>query len=79
MIIVPEIEEEYFCYLHQSKNGKYIVITYSKVVIILQYEDLEIILVEDIPYACFAEFSCDNQYLLIGTWENGYVLENNLH
>lgn len=31
-----------------------------------------------IPYACFTEFSNDNRHLLVGTWKNGYVLENNL-
>jgi hypothetical protein len=79
LIIVPEIEEEFFCHLHQSKNGQHIIITYSNKIIIMRYEDLEIVLVEHIPYACFAEFSDDNQYLLVGTWENGYVLENNLY
>ncbi|RAK19995.1 hypothetical protein B0I26_105178 [Anoxybacillus vitaminiphilus] len=68
----------YFRYLHQSNDGRFIVVTYNESVIILRYEDLKTILIEKIPYACFAEFSNDDQYLLVGTWENGYVLENNL-
>lgn len=68
----------YFKHIHLSNNGKYIVITYNDSIYILRYEDLTTILVESIPYACFAEFSRNDQYLLVGTWENGYILENNL-
>lgn len=68
----------YFCHIHQSNDGQWIIVTYSNGVFILRYEDLETVLVENIPYACFAEFSQNDQYLLIGTWSKGYVLENNL-
>jgi hypothetical protein len=68
----------YFQHIHVSNNGSFLVITYSECIFILRYEDLKIILVEKIPYACFAEFTNDDQYLLVGTWENGYILENNL-
>ncbi|WP_342543226.1 hypothetical protein MHH33_06185 [Paenisporosarcina sp. FSL H8-0542] len=68
----------YVTYFHQSSTGKYIVVTYDEMILILRYEDLEVLMTETIQYACFAEFSDDNQYLLIGTWKNGYVLENNL-
>jgi hypothetical protein len=68
----------YFRHLHQSGDGRFIVLTYSKSIAILKYEDLKIIRIEHLPYASFAEFSHGDQYLLIGTWEHGYVLENNL-
>lgn len=68
----------YFQHIHLSNNGEYIIITYSDTVLILRYSDLQIILVEKIQYACFAEFSTDNRSILIGTWENGYILENTL-
>jgi hypothetical protein len=45
---------------------------------VLRYDNLQIILIENIPFVCFAEFSDNNQYLIIGTWNNGYILENNL-
>ncbi|MEH7158725.1 hypothetical protein [Neobacillus drentensis] len=68
----------YFQHIHLSNNGEYIIITYRDTVLILRYSDLQIILVEKIKYACFAEFSTDNRFILIGTWENGYILENTL-
>ncbi|MEH6939233.1 hypothetical protein V7056_15520 [Bacillus sp. JJ664] len=68
----------YFYHLHQSNNAKFLVITYSEHVFILRYDDLQIIVDEAISYACFAEFSEDDQYLFIGTWNNGYILEVNL-
>jgi hypothetical protein len=68
----------YFQHIHLSNNGEYIIITFSESVLILRYSDLEIILVEKIQYACFAEFSTDNRFILLGTWENGYILENTL-
>ncbi|RCW40646.1 hypothetical protein [Paenibacillus prosopidis] len=71
-------ETGYFRHIHLSNDSNFIVVTYSSKLFILRYKDLTTILVENIPYACFAEFSNDNRYLLIGTWNNGYVLENNL-
>ncbi|CAM4054091.1 hypothetical protein L1N85_19810 [Paenibacillus alkaliterrae] len=68
----------YLRYFHLSNDSKFIVVTYSSKLFILRYDDLTTILVENIPYACFAEFSNDNRHLLVGTWNNGYVLENNL-
>jgi hypothetical protein len=66
----------YFCHLHVSNDGQFIVVTYSDNIFILKSDDLTTILTENIEYACFAEFSNDNRYLLVGTWKNGYVLEN---
>lgn len=71
-------ETGYFRHFHLSNDSKFIVVTYSSKLFILRYDDLTTILVENIPYACFAEFSNDNRHLLVGTWNNGYVLENNL-
>ncbi len=50
----------------------------SETVLILRYDDLKPIVVEKIEYACFGEFSNDDRFILIGTWEIGYILENNL-
>ncbi|WP_053367977.1 hypothetical protein [Bacillus sp. FJAT-27245] len=69
----------YFCHIHQSNDGQWIIVAYSNGVIILRIEDLEPILVVNIPYACFAEFSQNDQYMLVGTWSKGYLLENNLN
>jgi len=68
----------YFQHMHQSNDGRYIILTYSETVLILRYDDLESILVEELQYACFGEFSNDDRFILIGTWENGYILENTL-
>ncbi|ULT59486.1 hypothetical protein L1999_13585 [Neobacillus drentensis] len=68
----------YFQHIHLSNSGQFIIITYSKTVLILGYDDLEPIVVEKIQYACFGEFSHDDRFLLIGTYENGYILENTL-
>ncbi|MEY2196694.1 hypothetical protein AB7942_28860 [Neobacillus sp. BF23-41] len=68
----------YFQHMHQSNDGRYIILTYSETVLILRYDDLEPIVVEEIQYACFGEFSNDDRFILIGTWENGYILENTL-
>jgi len=68
----------YFTYFHMSSDGKYIVVTYDEMILILRFEDFEVLRMEYISNACFAEFSDDHQYLLVGTWRNGYVLENNL-
>ncbi|MRX73434.1 hypothetical protein GJU40_14910 [Bacillus lacus] len=68
----------YFLHVHQSANGKFIIVTYSEQIFIIRFQGLQVIVTERVPYPCFAEFSEDDDYLLIGTWENGYVLENNL-
>ncbi|QIZ08305.1 hypothetical protein HFZ78_17555 [Priestia megaterium] len=68
----------YFQHIHLSNNGRFIIITYSDTVLILRSDNLETILIEKIEYACFAEFSNDDRFILIGTWENGYILENTL-
>ncbi|SMQ77933.1 hypothetical protein SAMN05444673_3148 [Bacillus sp. OV166] len=69
----------YFQHIHLSNDGQLIIITYSETVLILRYDDLATIVVEKIQYACFGEFSNDDRFILIGTWENGYILENTLH
>lgn len=74
----PRSEIGYFSHINQSHNGEFIVITYSETIFILRFDDLQILMVEKIPYAHFAEFSNNGRYLLIGTYENGFILENNL-
>lgn len=68
----------HFEHMNLSNNGKFIVLTYSKKIFILDFGDLKTIAIEKFSYACFAEFSKDDNYLLIGTWDNSYVLKNNL-
>ncbi|MTD31923.1 MULTISPECIES: hypothetical protein [unclassified Exiguobacterium] len=69
---------EIFYHIHVSNDGNFIVITFSQRVLILRFDDLSPIFVEEIPDACFAEFSKNDKYLLVGTWSNGFVFENNL-
>lgn len=69
---------EYFTHIHLSKNGKYLIVSYSSRIFILRLDDLETIFVEELKYPCFCEISNDNKYLLVGTSTNGFVLENNL-
>lgn len=79
--LVKSQEEDdigHFEHINLSNNWKYIVITYSRKIFILNSNDLKTIAIEKLSYACFAEFSKDDQYLLIGTWDSGYVLKNNL-
>lgn len=70
--------DEYFVHLAASYDGSYIVLTSSNRVFILGFEDLTPIQIEELEYACFAEFSKDDTYFLVGTWSKGFVLENNL-
>lgn len=70
---------QFFKSMTLSKNGKFIVIAYDDCVVILDSEHLEIVRSESIPYACFVQFGKDDEFLLIGTWKNGYILENNLN
>ncbi|MBO8176869.1 MAG: hypothetical protein H0Z31_05345 [Bacillus sp. (in: Bacteria)] len=68
----------YFYHVGLSNDGNYILLTFSKYIFILKYDDLSIVRSEKIPYACFGEFSSDDQHLYIGTWKEGYILKNNL-
>lgn len=79
-VVQSDFKEEtgYFQHLDVSKDGKFIIITYSEYIFIISYEKLNTVQCEKIQYACFAEFAKDDQYLLVGTWDNGYVFENNL-
>jgi len=61
-----------------SKNGKFIAIAYSECVVLLDSEHLDIIRIERIPYTCFVQFSNEDEFLLVGTWDSGYIHENNL-
>lgn len=62
-----------------SKNGKFIAIAYSNCIVILDSEHLGTIRIEHIPYACFVQFGNDDGFLLVGTWNSGYILENDLN
>ncbi|MCM3115726.1 hypothetical protein M3610_10540 [Neobacillus sp. MER 74] len=76
--ILDENENEYFVHIAASYDGNYIVLTSSDRVYILGFEDLAPIHIEELEYACFAEFSKDDTYFLVGTWTKGFVFENNL-
>lgn len=70
--------DEYFVHITSSNDGNYIVLTSNKRVFLLDLEDLNPIKIEELEYVCFAEFSKDDNYFLVGTWSKGYVFENNL-
>ncbi|SMQ77542.1 hypothetical protein SAMN05444673_2876 [Bacillus sp. OV166] len=70
--------DEYFVHIAASNDGSYIVLTSSDRVFILGFEDLTPIQIEELEYTCFAEFSKDDTYFLVGTWSKGFVFENNL-
>ncbi|MBV7508979.1 hypothetical protein KW850_27635 [Bacillus sp. sid0103] len=70
--------DEYFVHIASSNDGNYIVLTSNDRVLILGFEDLTPIQIEELEYACFAEFSKDDTYFLVGTWSKGFVFENNL-
>ncbi|MBT2655385.1 hypothetical protein J7E81_09060 [Bacillus sp. ISL-18] len=76
--ILDENENEYFVHIAPSYDGNYIVLTSSDRVFILGFEDLTPIQIAELEYACFAEFSKDDTYFLVGTWTKGFVFENNL-
>ncbi|GIN87242.1 hypothetical protein J6TS2_36280 [Heyndrickxia sporothermodurans] len=73
-----ESTDEYFVHISSSNDGNYIVLTSNDRVFILGFEDLTPIQIEELDYACFAEFSKDDNYFLVGTWSKGFVFENNL-
>lgn len=79
-IVIDETINElgYFQYINQSENEKYIILTYSEVVIVIEAFNLNVVLIEKLKYACFAEFNLDDEYILIGTWNKGYVIKNEL-
>jgi len=72
----------YLWHIHIMNNCRFIVLTFSQSIFILRNEDLKTILVEKNPNLghtfIFSEFTNDDQYLLVSTSENGYVLENSL-
>lgn len=74
--LYEENEIGYFQHLHISKSGKLLIVTFSQLIIIMESESFKILSVENIPYACFGEFSENEKYLFIGTWEKGYILQN---
>lgn len=68
----------YFEHVHISNDKALLIVTYSNIIFVLRVDNLEIIAAEKVMNACFAEFSNDDRYVFVGTWENGYLLENNL-
>jgi len=68
--------DEYFVHIASSNDGNYIVLTSNDRIFILGFEDLTPIQIEEFKYACFAEFSKDDTYFLVGTWSKGFVFDN---
>jgi hypothetical protein len=68
--------DEYFVHIASSNDGNYLVLTSNDRVYILGFEDLTPIQIEELEYACFAEFSKEDTYFLVGTWSKGFVFEN---
>lgn len=68
-------KDGYLSHLSWSKDGKFIAVVFSEVVKIIRSEDMQCVKEYRLPYSCFASFSPDGQYLLIGTWNSGYVIE----
>ncbi|WNS79546.1 hypothetical protein RRU94_18635 [Domibacillus sp. DTU_2020_1001157_1_SI_ALB_TIR_016] len=77
---LPEVHgfAQQFRHIILSNDGKFILITFSECVVILDSKSLNAIDIQDLPNACYASFSKDDKYLLIGTWNKGYILLNNL-
>ncbi len=71
-------EEGYIRHICFSKNGKYLAIVLSEIVKIYEYPTLKFLNSISNRYTCYAEFAEDDKYLLIGTWENGFIYELNL-
>lgn len=61
-----------------SRTEEYLLMTFNKTIYIVDINNFEIIYSIKLQYACFAAFTQDDNHLLIGTWEKGYVVENPL-
>jgi hypothetical protein len=46
-----------------------------KTVKIIRYSDFKCVKAFYLKYPCYAEFSLDDRFLLIGTWNNGYIVD----
>lgn len=61
-----------------SKNGKYIVNAAPEKIQILNVADGSCIKTYEVEYGCFADFYDNDTKLLIGTWNNGYLVNLSL-
>lgn len=61
-----------------SEDGRYIIITESDSVKVLDVSSHEIVKRYDVDYGCFAKMIDNNRKMLIGTWNNGYCIRTNL-
>lgn len=71
-------EEGYIRHICFSKNGKYLAVVLSEIVKIYEYPTLKFLNSIANRYTCYAEFAEDDKYLLIGSWDNGFIYELNL-
>lgn len=65
----------YFNTLKCSASGLYIALALNHAAYIFRYPELKLIKKYELEYLCFADFSSDDRYLLLGTWESGYCIE----
>ncbi|ETA81936.1 YncE family protein [Youngiibacter fragilis] len=68
-------KDGYLSHLSWSKDGKFIAVVFSEVIKLIRCDDLSCVREFRLPYSCYASFSPNGQYLLIGTWNCGYVVE----
>lgn len=73
--LIYRMKLDYPKYLSWSMDEKYIAVVYSGNTKIIQISDFSV--VKDIPmeYACFAEFTYDSEYIILGSWEKGYYIK----
>ncbi|TYQ18381.1 UNVERIFIED_CONTAM: hypothetical protein Cloal_0813 [Acetivibrio alkalicellulosi] len=77
VIISKDIKDKtngYNVGMNCSEDGRYIVLTFSECVKIISTSNLETIREFKMPYCHRSEFSKKMNYFLIGTWEQGYVI-----
>lgn len=56
-----------------SSEGRYLAAVRQNMTYIYEYPLMKLIDSIEHKYSCYAEFSYDDKYLLVGTWTNGYI------
>ena len=70
-------QDGYLCHLRWSNNGKYIVLAQSEAIKVFDIERKCCIKTYCVKYGYFADFYDNDTKLLIGTWQNGYLINFN--
>lgn len=76
--IFKEDKYEYFVQMTISNCESYLVVVFCDSVDIYELPSLKLIRTERIDNASYVAFSKNDEYMLLGTSEKGYILENNL-